>query len=328
MNYREFFISIIIDIYGDYLTKWGNVDIEDFDLSFFDENGNVISDFDYFKSHSDFILTDTILRELYLYIINLANKKEINLEKIISFLSSTFMVYEYDKKNPVIKFIQNSSLKNIINLFKENIDFGISLIKSYFESELNNRRYYINRKKIYENGEQNKLTELENKALEVEVISINEILRNTIVNLYNYYISNGCNDSDALNYTWMYFLNDFDPIGALNKMGYNFYTKRKLQNYTICLIYSDLYEDICNKPILTSEKQEDIIIQIIVNSLVHLNLPAIPKDENLRNRLLKYFIMLQDEKEKKKENRKKTYTDGRIQVLKKVNPSYILDELT
>lgn len=147
MDFRDFFISNIIDIYGDYLTKWENVDIEDFDLSFFDENGNVISDFDYFKSHSDSILTDTILRELYLYIINLANKNEINLEKIISFLSSTFMVYEYDKKNPVIKFIQNSSLKDIINLFKENIDFGISLIKSYFESELNNRRYYINRKK-------------------------------------------------------------------------------------------------------------------------------------------------------------------------------------
>ena len=328
MNYREFFISIIIDIYGDYLTKWGNVDIEDFDLSFFDENGNVISDFDYFKSHSDSILTDTILRELYLYIINLANKNEINLEKIISFLSSTFMVYEYDKKNPVIKFIQNSSLEDIINLFKENIDFGISLIKSYFESELNNRRYYINRKKIYENSEQNKLTQLENKALEVEVISINEILRNTVINLYNYYISNGCNDSDALNFTWMYFLNGLDSIGTLNKMGYDFYTKRKLQNYTICLIYSDLYEDICNKPILASEKQEDIIIQIIVNSLVHLNLPAIPKEESLRNRLLKYFIMLQDEKEKKKENRKKTYTDGRIQVFKKVNPSYILDELT
>ena len=311
MNYREFFISNIIDIYGEYLTKWENVDIEDFDLSFFDENGNVISDFDYFKSHSDSILTDTILRELYLYIINLANKNEINLEKIISFLSSTFMVYEYDKKNPVIKFIQNSSLEDIINLFKENIDFGISLIKSYFESELNNRRYYINRKKIYENSEQNKLTQLENKALEVEVISINEILRNTVVNLYNYYISNGCNH-----------------IGALNKMGYDFYTKRKLQNYTICLIYSDLYEDICNKPIIDSEKQEDRMVKILVNSLVHLSLPAIPKDENLRNRLLKYFIMLQDEKEKKKENRKKTYTDGRIQVLKKVNPSYILDELT
>ena len=48
MDFRDFFISNIIDIYGDYLTKWGNVNIEDFDLSFFDENGNVISDFDYF----------------------------------------------------------------------------------------------------------------------------------------------------------------------------------------------------------------------------------------------------------------------------------------
>lgn len=328
MDYRKFLMSNIIDIYGEYLNKWENVDVEEFDQSFFDEDGKLISDFDYFKSHSESILNEAILEELYLYVMEIGNKKEINLDKLICFLSSKFMVYEYDKKNPVIRFIQDSSLEDISILFKENMDFGVALIKSYFESELNNEKCNNNRKKIYENGDQERLTLLESKALEVEIITLNEILRNVVVNLYNYYISNGCNDIEALNNTWLYFFRDFDPLGELNNMGYDFYTKRKLQAYTVRLMYADLYEDICNKSILDSEVYEDRVVQVLVSSLVHLNLPGIPGEENLRNRLLKYFILLQDEKDKKKENRKKTYSDGRIQVLKKVNPSYILDELT
>ena len=51
-------------------------------------------------------------------------------------------------------------------------------------------------------------------------------------------------------------------------------------------------------------------------------------DANVRNRMLKHFILLQDEKKKMRENRDKTYKDGRVKQLKKVNPLYVLDELT
>ena len=48
----------------------------------------------------------------------------------------------------------------------------------------------------------------------------------------------------------------------------------------------------------------------------------------MRNRILKHFIVLQDEMDKRKDNRKKTYQDNRIEILKKANPMYKLDELT
>ena len=111
-------------------------------------------------------------------------------------------------------------------------------------------------------------------------------------------------------------------------MGYDLRTKRVLQYLALTIIYSDLYEDICNEAIIDNEDINNRKIKVFISMSVHLNTITIPSDEELRNDLLEYFILLHDEKEKRKVNRERTHIEKRIQILKKVNPIYFLDELT
>lgn len=327
MDIMRFLNENIVDIYGEYIQYHDGISEEEFDKSFIGENQETISDLDYILSHYQDIFDDLVFEELYLYISDSSLEKDIPLQQFVAFLASMYYVYHYDGgKTSTIRFLRSSSLEEIENLFVENFDFGMEMVKSYFASLVDKDRYQTNRKMIFEKGDQDSLLRFE--GMTAQVTSINHILRNTICHLYNFYIQNGYDDISALQCTWQFFIRNFDPLGELDQMGYDYETKRKLQGYLLSLIYADLYEDICNHSILSSEQFKDRQVQVVVSLSVHLGFITIPQDDEMRNRLLKYFLLLQEEKEKMRENRRKTYEDGRIMTLKKVNPIYILDELT
>lgn len=327
MDIMRFLNENLLDIYGEYIQYYDGVSEEEFDKSFIGENQETISDSDYILSHYQEIFDDVVFEELYLYVADSGIDKEISLSQFVAFFASMYYVYYYNGGNTnVIRFLKNSSLEEIENLFVENFDFGMDMVKSYFHSFVDKERYNQNRKKIFENGDEEPLLRFERKT--GQVTSLNQILRDVVCHLYNSYIQNGYDDISALQCTWQFFLRNFDPLGELDQMGYDYATKRKLQAYLLSLIYADLYEDICNESILSSEQYEDRQVQVIVSLSVHIGFISIPQEEEIRNRLLKYFILLQEEKEKMRANRRKTHEEGRIMTLKKVNPIYILDELT
>lgn len=327
MDIAEFLNRNIIDIYGEYVKKWEGVSAEEFDSSFILENNQWMSDDEYISLNYKDMYNDMVFEELYIFICDEGIEKDISLERIVSFLASKTYVYNYDNKK-LIYFLDNSSLEEIINAFIDNYDLGMFLVKSYFWALVDKKRYDKKRKEITDSKSDGRLLILENKALNDKVITISSILRDIICNLYNFYIANGCDKKTAANNTWEYFIKDFDPLGELDKMGYDLRTKRVLQYLALVIIYSDLYEDICNEAIIDNEDINNRKIKVFISMSVHLNTITIPSDEELRNDLLKYFILLHDEKEKRKVNRERTHIEKRIQILKKVNPIYFLDELT
>ena len=221
-----------------------------------------------------------------------------------------------------------TKLEDIARLFKDNYDFGMEMLRTYFRSLVETETYNNNRKLIFDKNDQAKLVELENENIYVKIRTLNNMLRDVICNIYNHYIENGCDDIEALNNTWMFFIKDFDPVGELENLGMDFRTKQLYKRYLLGLIYGDLYEDVCNNSIIDSSNFEDRMADVIPILSVRTGMITIPAEEGIRNRLLKHFILLQNEKKKMSENRKKTYNDGRIKELKKVNPFYPLDELT
>jgi len=329
MDISEFLITNMVDLYGEYLEVNENVSYDEFDSLFIDEDGEEISDIDFILSNYEDMFEDVIFEELYVYITDVGISKDIDLKRIVAFLASKYYIYNYNGgNNSVIKYLRNTPIEEIENLFVENMDFGTDMVKAFFYALVDQKRYVDNQNLVYAKQDEKKVLEFENTANIIEIATINKILRDNICELYDYYIQNGCDDITALNYTWAYFTKDFDPIGKLDQMGFDYQTKRSLNKYTISLMFADLYEDICNKAIIGDNIYEDRALKAMILIEVQLGALIIPSDEEMRNRLLKYFILLQNEEDKKKENRKKTFEDKREKILKKVNPSYFLDELT
>ena len=327
MDIIDFLNRNIIDIYGNYLTTWENVSIEEFDNSFYDEDDNLIDDIQYIILNNEKIFNEAIFEELYILACTLGGDKEISLDRLVSFLVSKCYVYNYDNKK-LIQFINQSSLDKLVNLFIDNYDFGMRLIRDYFFTLVDSKKYKEVRTKILDSNDKGRLLILENKAINDKIVTINSILRDIIANLFNFYIRNGCNKEEALNNTWAYFIDNFDPLGELDKMGYDFDTKKGLQYLALVIMYCDLYEDICNEAIINNEEELNRKIKVLVSIGVHLNMISIPRDKMLRNGMLEYFLLLKEEKDKRKYNREHSHIEERIKVLKKVNPIYFLDELT
>ena len=214
-------------------------------------------------------------------------------------------------------------MDRIIEFFLQNEHFGKGLLENYVINFDSDMEYEDIQQELYENDDE----DLINKWGEYmyTISSLNQFFRNIVTDLYDKYISQGVSDIEALGLVWEYFIRDFDPVGALE--GVDYATKLKYKQYMLKLIYCDVYEDVCNKPIIESENEMDRMAQVyIVNNVSH-GVVGIPGNPELRNRFLKHFIILQDEKRKRQANRKKTIKEGRGPVLQKINPGYVLDEV-
>lgn len=327
MVIEKFLFDILFDMYENYLECQGVMQ-DDFDALFLDENGYEISDDEYLNEHFEEVLCDEVIDPIYCYIIENGLPHEYDIDIFMNVLLSKFYVYKYETNNSVIRYLKSTKLEEITTLFKENYEFGMDLIKTYYLSLIDKERCEEKRKEIYDNNDEGTLINFEKNSEVQSFIFLNDLLRNVICNLYNYYISNGCDDVTALNYTWNYFTDNFDPLGELDQMGIDHNSKNIYKIYMIGLIFADVYEDAYNNSIIDSENYIDRFADVTAIVGLTFGMIGIPQEENVRNRILKHFILLQDEIEKKHQNRKKTYEDDRIEILKKVNPAYKLDELT
>lgn len=328
MNIQKFLIENLVDTYNNYCECVDGMSSLEFDAQFIDEDGKTISDLDFIHERYKDIFIDEVFDALYASIVDFGEVKEIDLEKVVSFLASRYYVFNYKSTPSVVSYLKLSNLDDVINLFKTNCDFGIDMVKSYFYSLIDTKRYEDNRKMIYENNDQEKLLDYEKKCAIINVSTINSILRETICDIYDYYVNLNYDDIEALRYTWMFFIQGFDPTGRIEELTGDEKTKQFYRAYALRLVYSDLYEDVCNKSIIQSENIDDRMADLVPLMSIRMGVIGIHANESIRNRMLKHFILLQDEKKKMKENRKKTYNDDRVKQLKKVNPFYALDELT
>lgn len=328
MNIGNFLVENLVDTYCNYCQVVLKMSMEEFDAMFETGDGDELSDLEFLFNNSEDVFVAEVFDSLYGSIVDMGIDEKIDLRKVISFLATRYYVFQYEDAKDKVEYLKKTSLDEVIKEFKDNCDFGIDLIRNYFYSIINQEQYDKNRNTIYENNDQEGLLKFEKECLITSIDNINNVFRRVVCNIYNHYIATGCDDIVALSYTWEYFVRDFDPLNELEEMGIRGFNKVKCKMYMLGLIFGDLYEDVCNESIIQSENYEDRMADTLPLLSVPMGGIAIPQEPDIRNRLLKHFILLQDEKEKIKENRKKTYTDDRIKQLKKVNPFYMLDELT
>lgn len=328
MDIQKFLVENLVDTYNNYCECVDGMSSLEFDAQFVNEDGDTISDLEFIQERYEDIFIDEVFDALYASIVDFGEVKEIDLEKVVSFLASKYYVFNYKSTPSVVSYLRMSNLEEVIDLFKTNCDFGIDMVRTYFYSLIDTKRYEDNRKMIYENNDQERLLEYEKKCVVVNISTINSILREAICNIYNHYVNLGYDDIEALSCTWMFFIKGFDPTGEIEELSEDEATKQFYKVYALRLMYSDLYEDVCNKSIIDSENYDDRMADLVPLMSIQMGVVGVHANESIRNRMLKHFILLQDEKKKMKENREKTYKDDRVKQLKKVNPFYVLDELT
>ena len=322
----KFLVEILLDFYEQQLMALGEVSTpEEFDDLFYDDDGEAISDEEFLSLHPDEISDADLIDGVYYYLIDDGVEFDFNIKQIIAHFVTKYIYNNYgnDEVKNIIRYLKNTDVNSIIELFLQNEHFAKDLIRDYVVNFDNDLEYEDIRQELYENDDE----DLINKWGEYmyQIYSLNQFFRNIISELYDKYISNGVSDIEALSLVWEYFIRDFDPVGALE--GVDLATKQKYKIYMLKLIYCDVYEDVCNKSIIDSENEMDRMAQVyIVNNVSH-GCVGIPGNPELRNRIMKHFIILQDEKKKRQNNRKKTIEDGRGPILKKINPGYVLDEI-
>lgn len=330
MDIENFLASNLVDLYCQYCEVVNDMSNDEVDemLDTFTEEG--LTDIDVIREKKDEILIPELIDGLYSMIVDLSDVKEINLDYVLSYLVGIFYVYKYDeeKSKSVINFLKDNSFDNIKELFIKNDSFGIDLVNTYGEYLVNSEKYNKNRKVIYENKDEAKLEEFEQIYKIQNIITLNNLLRKMVVNLYNNYIKSGCDDITSLSLTWQYFFSDLDPLGELEQYGVDDAAKAFYKRYVLNLIYADLYEDICNGSIISSDNYDVRMANLVPLLSVESGVVNIPLQEWLRNRILKHFVLLQGDYEKRVSNRKKTIEEDRVLKLKKVNPFYQLDGLT
>lgn len=326
MNIKDFLAETIVDFYCNML-EFEGLSEEERSQKLIGIDGLEAEDFEVIENNINEIDVEHIQDEVYAFSKEAHEEYGISAVNLIKYLAEKMFIYHYNDQNQsIINFLRKSTIEELITLYEENDFFGRAMISAFINTEVYQEEY----KDTIEQVKKKESTTMDKFKLDPpKITTLNDLLRNVVTNLYNYYIKNGCDDIVALNNVWAYFLNNFDPLGELDKMGIDTKMKEFYKKYTLSLIYADIYEDVCNDSIIQSDNYEDRLASSIPLITTHIGLISIPKEEGIRNRILKYFIILQQEEQvKKKANRKKTHEENRIPILKKVNPSYWLDELT
>ena len=141
-------------------------------------------------------------------------------------------------------------------------------------------------------------------------------------------MDNNCEYYEGLNNVWEFFINDKDPLHELEQYGIHTINKVLYKRFILGSLLGDVYEDVCNNSIIKTKDINDRLASVLPVILATTGVFGIPKDLITRNKILEHFIILQDHVDKRKINRDVTYMEGRIRILKKVNPLYEVDELT
>lgn len=326
MTIEEFLAEIFVDFLEQSMLANNEIsDSEEFDAMFYDDEGEQMSDIEFVGEHCGDIADPDIVDGIYYYLIDDGCDFDFSIDKIVSHFVINYIYDNYGDKSlsTIMKYLKKADFKDIVDLFKKNEAFGKSFVTSYLDHYNDELDYEAIREEMRENDD----IELIDRwfALSADYCSLNELLRRVIVNLYDRYISTGCDEKEAYNNVWGYFIKDFDPLGELDKMGIDFASKQRLKAYLLRIIYSDLYEDICNGPIIDSINVMDKISNNLVVTMAKCNSPAIPAEPEIRNRIMHHFILLHYEKQKRIDNRRATIKEGRGPVLKKFHPGHQLD---
>lgn len=329
MRIEEFLAEIFVDFYEQMMLATNQVaSSEEFDTMFYeDDSEEQMSDIEFVEKYCDEICDEEIIDGVYYYLIDDGCDFDFSIEKIVSHFVMNYIYENYNdpKLSPIMRYLKSNDIKSVTELFVSNEAFGKSFIESYLRNYDSEIDYDSVKETITNNGDEELLTKWVN--LSSDYCSLNELLRRVLVSLYDYYISHGCGDIDAINNVWGYFTNNFDPLGELDNMGMDYETKQKCKAYMLRVIYSDLYEDISNGPIIDSVNEYDNITNSFVLASMKMGLCRLPLDVEVRNRMMKHFLLLHYEKEKRIENRRATLKEGRGEVLKKVHPGHILDTI-
>lgn len=328
MSIEEFLAEIFVDFYEQMMLATGEIpSSEEFDLLFYedDDSEEQMSDCEFVAKYHEEICDEEIIDGVYYYLIDDGCDFDFTLEKMVSHFVIDYIYNNYGNKSlvTIMNYLKRTDIKEVTEFFKTNEYFGKSLIKSYIENYESDVDYNEVKEEATNNGDQELIDKW--NRLSADYCSLNEMLRRVIVGLYDYYVSTGCDDITALSNTWQYFYRDFDPVGELDNMGVDFDTKQRYKAYVIKVMFADVYEDILNGSIIDSVNVYDRITDNFIVTSVNFNNCTIPKEEQIRNRFLKHFILLHYEKEKRIKNRTQTIKEGRGEVLKKFHPGHALD---
>ena len=331
MNFESYLMETLKEQFEQMMTILYEVKEEDIESLYKDKNGEFFdTDGAFIRAHADKIFTEDLMDAIYVYVAQISQLEHQDLTRLVAYLASQYYISNYgqEKSQPVLNYLAKVDIKDIVTLFYENDFFGRDLVSAFYQNAANPHQFYENKEKIKEDGNISSLDKFYNIAFPEEIFTLNQKLRDIICNLYNHYISRGYSDQEALEITWCYFTQDLDPLHEIEEIGVTDELKPFYKKYMLGLIFGDLYEDTANTPLVKTDNYDGRVAQVLPVLYTIIGRTAIPNDPSVRGRMLKYFILLQDNPEKKKSNREKTHAEGREHILKKVNPTYLLDELT
>ena len=326
---EDFMFSLLVDSYLDYMEAIDGIDRDEYWLSMAlnQYTGKPMDDKYFMFTYADRVLDEQVLDATYTYLIDKDYPKDYPLESIVPYLATRYYIFKYDEvKNEVMNSIERDEVQEIVKKFIDDYDYGMEIVREFYESFMSNNKYNSNANHIQENGDSSVIVKLNRAYMDVNVQTLNEILRNVVVNLFNFYISNGYGNKEALDMTWLYFTDNFDPLGELDQRGIDFQAKMAYKRLMLGLIFGDLLEDFRKEEVEEMPTYEDRLIACMPRVMSSLGIINIPNDEEVRNALLERFIFLQDDEERRISNRRHTYDEGMINELRRLNPSYFLDE--
>ena len=329
MKYEVYLMETLKEQFEDYLTDKFNYDDDMLDDLYEDENGNYYeTNEDFIRAYRKDILSKPVMKYVYEFITKVSIVDDSFKRKVVSFLFVHFYtMYYFDEiKREMATKIAKYGVDAIVETFFQTEKFGIEMLLTYYHDVIEQDEYEARLELIYEEENPCDLDIFFEAAFPPRVFTLNERLREIICNLYNHYIYMGCPDEEALKLTWLYFSNDVDPLNELEELGVTDEEKPNYKCYMIRLIIGDLYEDAINTPLVNTDNKKGKIAQTLPIIYSITGKIEIPQNEEVRNRMLKYFILLQEDQEKKKSNRENTYIQHKDKVLKSINPCYKLDE--
>ncbi|MBR4230853.1 MAG: hypothetical protein IKR74_01685 [Bacilli bacterium] len=330
MNYNVYLIEVLRDQFEDYLIDEYGFSEDEVEELYKDNNGVYYeSDGDFIRAYRKDLFSNVVMESIYNFITKISLISEEYANGLISLLFTHFYVKHYQDpdKRPYLKTIADANIDVVVKMFYEYENFGVDLLASYYQDFIEPEEYAKKQKIITDKYSNNVLNHYLQIAYPEKVYTLNQKLREIICNLYNHYISMGYTDAEALEITWCYFFNDVDPLNELEEIGITGEQRNMYKSYMLGLIIGDLYEDATNTPLVKTDNFDGKIAQVLPIIYAAFGTIDIPEEKGIRGRMLKYFILLQDDKEKIRSNRQNTLAQKREKVLKKVNPFYILDEI-
>ena len=146
MNFESYLYDVLKEQYEDFMSALYGFNDDNIDLIYINRNGEYYdSDKAFLLDNKKQLLNEEMMDAIYTFITQISLLEDVDITRLVAYLSIHYYKRHYTDKEcaSVLRYLVNSDIKDIVELFFNNDIFAKDMLSSFYTNQVDEDKYKL-----------------------------------------------------------------------------------------------------------------------------------------------------------------------------------------